>query len=86
MHPNYNFDNEISEQYNIKNYQFRTMAANLLNKYKVIKQKEYDIIMWMGCNLPTSSVVREVVFSNLKKVESELKLKELNNLQIKMEL
>ena len=86
MEPNYNFENEISEQYNVKNYEFRTVAQNLLNKHKTINQKEYDVILWIGCNLPTSSIVRDTLFKALHQKNVHLNYKAQNNLQLKINL
>lgn len=86
MHPNYDFENELPQQWGIKNYEFRIMADELLKKYKVISKKEYDIIMWVGCNLNSSSIVKEALFDSLKKKQLTLKLLENNNNQLNLNL
>ncbi len=86
MDPNYNFENEVSNQYNLKNYEFRYMAKELLSKHKVIDKKEYDIIMWIGCNMSSSSIVRDLLFKGLKGIQKLENSKKINNFQNKLKL
>lgn len=75
IEPNYNFENEISDQYGIAAIDFRKLANLLLIKYIVITQKEYDIIMWQACNLSGASLIRIELLKNLY----TLVAKEVNN-------
>lgn len=70
MNPNYNFDNEISEQYGLAAREFRIIATDLMNTFKVISKKEYDVIMWQACNLTAGSLLRIELLKTLKKLQT----------------
>jgi len=84
MEPNYNFENEISEQYGLIAFQYREIAKTLLNKYKVINNKEFDIIMWQACNLKGGSLIRKELLTTLKKLETEARAKKVGYWQTKI--
>jgi len=86
MEPNYRFENEISEQYQLRNFDFRDHLRVLLVKYISITQKEYDVLMWIGCNLPYSSPVRKHTIKSIKEMLIVQKNIEKGNLQIIMDL
>jgi len=86
MRPNYNFENEIAEQYGLAAIDFRTIAKMLLTKYKVIDEKEYQVIMWQACNLPIGSLIRKGLLTELKKLELICRTNETRILQVKLEL
>ncbi len=86
MHPNYNFENEISKMWGTAAMDYRKLADILLSKYKLITQKEYDIIMWQACNLPTGSIIRTELLKTLKELEMEQKIKGLHCNQLKINL
>lgn len=80
MEPNYNFENENGNQWDYKNYEFRTIANNLYHKFKEISKKEYDLIIWVGCNLPTKSIIRESMLKSLsEKVLFLERIKKVDN-------
>jgi hypothetical protein len=72
IEPNHNFENEIQDQYDYRNYEFRKLLDSLLTKHKVISQKEYDVTMWIGCNLPTSSLLRDCLLQDLTRENARL--------------
>ncbi len=86
IEPNYNFEKELSGHYGIAAIDYRSIANKLLNKYKCINQKEYDIIMWQACNLTGASLIRKGLLKELKEIEMDERLKEIHTLQTKMEL
>lgn len=71
--PNHNFENEIEEQFNIRNNEFYEIANLLLTKKKLINQKEFDVIMWIACNLTKDSVVRKEALKGLRQKRVELR-------------
>lgn len=84
--PNYNFENEIEASYGVIALRYRTIANTLLHKYKIINQKEHDVIMWQACNLPAGSILRVSLLSNLLEWELAEKVKDVPNLQSKLNL
>jgi hypothetical protein len=88
IEPNKNFENELPELYGIRNYQFKKLLDELFNKYKVISKREYDVSMWIGCNLPVSSLVRVSLFEQLTREKLKLNNSELfkGSEQSKLEL
>lgn len=86
MHPNYNFENEISNQYGIAAMNFRAIAKMLLTTYKVINQKEYDVIMWQACNLPSGSQLRIELLKTLEKMILKCRVYKIGQIQFKINL
>ncbi|MFK5894427.1 MAG: hypothetical protein QM504_14500 [Pseudomonadota bacterium] len=86
MNPNYNFENEISDQYGLAAMNFRNIAKELLIKWMVITQKEYDIIMWQACNLPGGSLIRKELLKSLEKLKKECEHQDYCNIQTVLEL
>ena len=86
MNPNYNLENEISDQYGLAAIDFRTIATKLLTHYKAINQKEFEVVMWQACNLVGSSKIRLALLGSLKEIEMTERLKELHSNQTKMKL
>ena len=86
MEPNYQFEAEKGDLYTSKNYEFRKMADQLYKKHGVINKKEYDVVLWMGCNLPQSSTLRDGLFKHLKGIQKLENSKKRDNLQNKLEL
>ncbi len=86
MHPNYNFENEITEQYQLKNFDFRGKLHELLIQYLSITKKEHDVLMWIGCNLPYSSPVRKATLKSIETMVAVERNQERLNFQTMMEL
>lgn len=86
MNPNYNFENEISDQYGLAAIDFRTIAKELLIKWIVITQKEYDVIMWQACNFPSGSLIRKELLNSLIKLKKTCELDDKKAMQLMLDL
>ncbi len=82
MEPNYNFERELSSHYGIAAANYRSIANQLLVKWLVITQKEYDIVMWQACNLPSGSLIRIELLNNLIKIKKDCELNDMRTLQL----
>jgi len=84
MNPNYNFENEISEQYGIAAIDFRNIATRLLVTYISITQKEFDVIMWQACNFPVCSPLRIALLKTITELEMKERLTVIEQNQLKL--
>ena len=64
----------------------RALAKRLLITYIAITQKEYDVIMWQCCNLPSTSPLVVSLKKLLKELIAKEELAEKVNAQTKLNL
>jgi len=86
IEPNKNFESEHQELWNSKHYENRALAKLLYVKKKLITKIEYDIVLWVICNLSKKSEVRKGVIANLYYLKSIAELKEIKEQQQQLEL
>lgn len=80
MNPNYNFESETTDYWGVENRENRSIANELLNRFKVITKKEHDVFMWVCTNLNNSSFMKsEMVGAFKNRVRKEVLTKEKEN-------